>query len=120
MSFNSLGPGIRLQYQISHTALASRTRHGLRYSFISVGHRPWPWQIALRKFCDPESRFLDQAIDATIELAAASNAPPNRGDSILPNGDTPVWGSAVFKKDHSSLLPDSPSPDDRSGLSSSQ
>src|SRR5216117_4034853 len=92
-----------------HSGLAERRCAGRRsssnygYSFISVGHRPWPRQIALRKLCDPESRLLDQAIDATIEVAAASNAPPDRGDPILPNCDTPVWGAAVFKKDHSPI-----------------
>jgi len=92
---------IRLQYQISQAALTTRTRHRLRYSFIGVGHRPWPWQIALLKFCNPETRLFDKAVDATIEVAAASKAPPYRGDPILPNCDTPVWGSTVFKKDHS-------------------
>jgi len=42
-----------------------------------------------------------EAIDAAIEVAAASNASPDRSDPVLPNCDTSVWRSAVFKKDDS-------------------
>src|SRR5207249_4014880 len=83
------------------TALASRTRPAALPLQRCRSSAVAPPKIALHKFCDPESRLSDQAIDVTIEVPAASNAPPDRGDPILPNCDTPVWGSAVFKKDHS-------------------
>jgi hypothetical protein len=51
------------------------------------------------EFCDAEAGLRDEVIDTPIQIAAASDYPLDRSESILPGGDLLILASPMVQKE---------------------